>query len=83
MTEIQKENLLSLTGLTLEHIVLMTNGQFTLTVYKLYFKHVISEKQYKWLEAYRKLYRGGKIDVGEPIDQSTKDALEVFEGEMI
>lgn len=75
----QIERIKSLTGYTLLEINNFTEGEFIRHIWKLYFKHVLTEDQYYWLRGYRELERKRTVD-------NSKDLGEVlgrFSGELL
>lgn len=73
MNKEQEENIKGLTGFSLVEIINFTEGEFVRNIWKLYYKHVLSEKQYLWLQAIRK----------KKITPEVQDVLDIIGGELI
>ena len=73
MNEDKQKKIVELTGLTLEQIILLTEGEFTRRIWILYFKHILSEKQYLWLRTVRR----------KKVAPELQDVLDIIGGELI
>lgn len=75
-----KENkIIKLTGLSLEEIGDLTEGQFTRKIWILYYKQILNYDQYIWLKGYRELVRKGKLIPSS----SEQEVLDILGGELV